>query len=260
MFLLNELNCTTEEFSDCLELAWRQIKKISQNLKAEEHPEGFVLGGQPGAGKSMLTKYIFSELKGNAISISGDDFRPYHPHFKEIQILYKENSPKYTAKFSGLMTESLINKTLLNHYNVVIEGTFRTATVPLNTLKNLKDAGYKAGVKILICNKAISWKACQNRYEKMLEANPLLARAVDKAHHDLVVSQLPATIKEVYDSRVADSFEIYERVHDGKSYAIKNIFRSTENLPLEMNKIKSILEGNDFVRKISRDRDFEYGR
>lgn len=37
-------------------------------------------------------------------------------------------------------------------------------------------------------------------------------------------------------------------------------FRSSENLPLEMNKIKSILEGNDFVRKISRDRNFEYGR
>ncbi|WP_295798017.1 hypothetical protein [uncultured Treponema sp.] len=44
---------------------------------------------------------------------------------------------------------------------------------------------------IQICDSKTSWKSCQERYEKMKETNPLLARAVNKAHHDLVIRQLP---------------------------------------------------------------------
>lgn len=261
IFEKNSLNCSEQDFRNLFQVVWNDLTQDDGFLRpGQVEPLGFVLGGQPGAGKSFLTSKIMEKLNRNMLSISGDDFRPYHPYFEIIRKLYKEEAAQYTAKFSGKMTELLIKKALQERFNVVIEGTFRTATVPLNTLKNLKDAGYRAGVKILICNKTLSWQACQERYEKMLNSNPVLARAVDKAHHDLVVGQLPATIKEVYDSRVADSFEIYERIPDGKSYAIKNIFRSTENLPLEVNKIKNILEGNDFVRKISRDKDFEYGR
>ncbi|WP_296662978.1 zeta toxin family protein [Treponema sp. UBA753] len=62
-------------------------------LEAEVSPEGFVLGGQPGAGKTTLTNMLSARLNKNIISISGDDFRPYHPHFEEIQNLYKEESP-----------------------------------------------------------------------------------------------------------------------------------------------------------------------
>ncbi|WP_308687444.1 zeta toxin family protein [uncultured Treponema sp.] len=55
----------------------------------------------------------------------------------------------------------------------------------------MKQAGCRTGIVIQICDSKTSWKSCQERYEKMKETNPLLARAVNKAHHDLVIRQLP---------------------------------------------------------------------
>lgn len=40
------------------------------------------------------------------------------------------------------MTEAIFQKAILNKYNLIIEGTFRTAQVPINTLKTLKENGY----------------------------------------------------------------------------------------------------------------------
>lgn len=137
MYLINELNCTDEEFKDKFRIVWNQIKLMNPFLEAEESPEGFVLGGQPGAGKTTLTNMLSARLNKNIISISGDDFRPYHPHFEEIQSLYKEESPKYTSKFSGRMTEELIDKAVSEKYNIVVEGTFRTsANTCLDTEKD----------------------------------------------------------------------------------------------------------------------------
>lgn len=46
MYLINELNCTDEEFKDKFRIVWNQIKFMNPFLEAEESPEGFVLGGQ----------------------------------------------------------------------------------------------------------------------------------------------------------------------------------------------------------------------
>ena len=181
-FIVGELNSSEQEFSEKVKKVWKDIVEDDPFISAaQECPEGFVLGGQPGAGKTTLANMLSARLNKNIISISGDDFRPYHPHFEEIQSLYKEESPKYTSKFSGRMTEELIDKAVSEKYNIVVEGTFRTSATPVSTLKKMKQAGYRTGIAIQICDKETSWKSCQERYEKMKETNPLLARAVDKS-------------------------------------------------------------------------------
>lgn len=166
-FIVGELNCSEQEFSEKVKKVWKDIVEDDPFISAaQESPEGFVLGGQPGAGKTTLTNMLSARLNKNIISISGDDFRPYHPHFEEIQSLYKEESPKYTSKFSGRITEELIDKAVSEKYNIVVEGTFRTSATPISTLKKMKQAGYRTGIAIQICDKETSWKSCQERYEK----------------------------------------------------------------------------------------------
>lgn len=63
MYLINELNCTDEEFKDKFRIVWNQIKLMNPFLEAEESPEGFVLGGQPGAGKNNAHKYAFRKIE-----------------------------------------------------------------------------------------------------------------------------------------------------------------------------------------------------
>ena len=195
----------------------KEFKKIWDDLLDDYHlakpctnPQGFVLGGQPGAGKSNLLKQIENRLNGNVLIINADEFRRYHPQFDEIQAQYGDDAPKHTAEFSGKMAEQILNKALTEHYNIAIEGTFRTAQTPLNTLDLMKSHGYQTAVHIQICPKEISWQSTIKRYNAMIKAG-LTPRAVDKAHHDLVCDRLPENADTVYQSGKADEFQVYSR-------------------------------------------------
>ena len=209
----------------------KEFKKVWDDLLDDYHlakpcvnPQGFVLGGQPGAGKSNLLKQIENNLDGNVLIINADEFRRYHPQFDEIQAKYGDDAPKHTAEFSGKMAERVLNKALTEHYNIAIEGTFRTAETPLNTLDLMKSHGYKTAVHIQTCPKSLSWQSTIKRYNAMIKAG-LTPRAVDKAHHDLVCDRLPENADTVYQSGKADEFQVYSRnslIFDG---------RTTKDLP-----------------------------
>lgn len=176
-----------------------------------KNPTGFVLGGQPGAGKSSLILKVKEELKGNAIVINGDDYRKYHPDYARFQAQDTKDSAPKTQEFAGKMTEAILQKAIKEKYNVVIEGTFRTAQTPIQTLKQFKENGYQTQVMIQTCNKELSWESCLERYNKMLEVNPQEARYTPKEHHDLVCENLAQNIEQVCQSGFVDKVEIYKR-------------------------------------------------
>lgn len=78
----------------------KQFKKILYFYKSRysptENPKVFLLGGQPGAGKSGLENAI--NIENEYISISGDDYREYHPKFEELNIRYGKESSKHTQQ------------------------------------------------------------------------------------------------------------------------------------------------------------------
>lgn len=201
-------------YEKCFDEIWfKEILLKNNTAKPNQtSPQAYVLGGQPGAGKSMLIQKALNELEDDAIIINGDDYRKYHPEYLSLQEKYAKDSPKYTAEFSAKMIQLVLQKALSKKYNVIIEGTFRTSTTPINTLKNFKDNGYKTFVLIQICDKDISFNSCIERYEKMLKVCPKEARYVDKAHHDEVVYNLAQNIQDVQDSGFADNIRIYSRV------------------------------------------------
>ncbi len=136
------MNINKELFSE----VWERTKK--KHITSQEQPKAYVLGGQSGSGKSYLIKKVLDELDSNAIVINGDDFRRFHPDYEKLQKEQGKDSPKFTAKFAGEMTEAILKKAIYEKYNIVIEGTFRTSETPLKTLKQLKDNNYKTNVYI----------------------------------------------------------------------------------------------------------------
>lgn len=196
-------------------IIWSDLKK--DYITPVNNPKAFVLGGQPGAGKSNLIETVRKELNKNVIVINGDDYRKYHPDYANLQAIYGKDSPKHTAIFAGMITEMILDKAIKNKLNIVIEGTFRTTTTPIKTLQLFKDNGYNTNVLIQTCHKDISWQSCLERYEKMLETNPAEARFTDQAHHDMVVDNLANNIKEVQKSGLVDNMKIYSRILDKKT-------------------------------------------
>ena len=78
--------------------------------KPTDNPQAFILGGQPGAGKTGLQEIMSAKVNGNLIVINGDEFRSLHPDFEYLQTKYGKDSVDYTGAFSGKITENLIKK------------------------------------------------------------------------------------------------------------------------------------------------------
>jgi len=181
-----------------------------QQISPVKSPKGFVLGGQPGAGKSNLVGIIRQELNRNVLIINGDEFRRYHPNFDGIQEQYGIDSPKHTAAFSGHMTERVIEKALREGYNISVEGTFRTTETPMRTLEKMREHGYETAVYIQTAPLEVSWQSTLERYHAM-ELLGETPRATPKEHHDLVVKLLPQNADAVFLSGKADVFKVYSR-------------------------------------------------
>lgn len=220
-------------------------KKSMSAISNQPQPQAFILGGQPGAGKSSITKNARDNLRKNVIVINGDDFRKYHPDYKLVQTKQGQDAPKYTAEFAGAMTEAILKKAIEEKYNIIIEGTFRTSNTPIKTLQLFKDNGYETNVLIQTCHQAISWQTCLDRYERMLQDNPKEARFTDKQHHDLVVENLAQNIKQVQKSGLVDHLQIFARVpvKGTNEFQQKEIYNSNSNKPVNTATINKYLQG-----------------
>ncbi len=224
---------------NAFDIVWKELLKNEDvEVSSVSFPKSFVLGGQPGAGKSQLLQKASLICRSNLIIISGDDFRKFHPDYERLQKEHGKDSPSFTSEFSAKMTEAVLRKAISEHYNIAIEGTFRTSEVPIKTLTLLKTNGYKTKVMIQTCCKELSWKSCQERYERMMELDPKEARWTNKDHHDMVCQNLADNILKVYESGLVDEMEIFSRDEMGNN---KIIYTSKSSTAPSVNAINNEL-------------------
>ncbi|MGT2948276.1 zeta toxin family protein [Streptococcus devriesei] len=174
-------------------------------------PTAILLGGQSGAGKTVIHRLKSSEFKGNIIVIDGDSFRSQHPNYKELHAQFGKDDVEYTKEFAGKMVEALINELSQKGFNLLIEGTLRTSQVPLKTAQLLKSRNYLVHLAIMATKPELSYLSTLVRYEEMFLQSPDSARSTPKDHHDAIVHHLPSNVQELQDSMIFDSIQIYNR-------------------------------------------------
>ena len=172
-------------------------------------PNAYILGGQPGAGKTALQNLIRKNNK-NIIVINADSFREFHPCFNEIQEQYGNDSPKYTQPFINHVTEKLIDELSAEKYNLIIEGTLRTANVPISTCLELKKKGYRVELHVMAVKRAISYESTVLRYENAI-AQGEIPRATAKEHHDMVAEAIAENLDVIYQSKVFEDIKLFNR-------------------------------------------------
>lgn len=189
----------------------RNIELLTFNKTKSDIPHAVILGGQSGAGKTTIHRVKMMEAKGNYIIIDGDTYRAQHPHFRALQERYGVDSVEYTKTFAGKMVEALIDKLSSLDYNIIIEGTLRSSSVPIQTARLLNDKGYSVDFCLIATKPELSYLTTQLRYLEMLVVDPLQARATPKEHHDGIVKSLVANITELEQSGVFESIQVYKR-------------------------------------------------
>ena len=199
---------SSEDFDKALELT---IDLLTFNKNISSTPHAVILGGQSGAGKTTIHRVKMMEYKGDYIVIDGDTYRAQHPHFRELQEKYGVDSVDYTKTFAGKMVEAVIDKLSSLKYNLIIEGTLRSAAVPINTATLLKSKGYTVDFCLIATKPELSYLTTQLRYLEMMIMDPLQARATPKDHHDGIVKSLVANINELEQSGLFESLQVYKR-------------------------------------------------
>lgn len=91
------------------------------------------------------------------------------------------------------MTEALTDSLSRIGYNLIIEGTLRTAEVPLKTAELLRQRGYGVSLALMAVKPEISLVSCQIRYEEMRVAGTT-PRATDPAHHNKIIDQIVSNL------------------------------------------------------------------
>jgi zeta-toxin len=238
-----EKNYTNEE----LELVFQKILKMyMSSYSSSKNPKVFLLGGQPGAGKSGLENML--NLGDEYISISGDDYREYHPRFKEINLEYGKEASKYTQQWAGQITEKLIEKLAKAKYNLIIEGTLRTAQLPLKEADRFKKLGYEVELYVLAVKPEKSYLGTLLRYEEMIKWGKI-PRMTPKEHHDLVVKNIGDNLEIIYNSKAFDNIKLFDRENNllynyKENYDIspKNILENEFNCEWKLEEIKNFRE------------------
>ena len=200
-----EKDYTDEE----LEIKFKEILEYYKSIYSPtENPKVVLLGGQPGAGKSGLENMV--NIKKNYVSISGDDYREYHPRFKEINLEYGREASKYTQQWAAEITEKLIKELRKEKYNLIIEGTLRTAELPLKEANAFKKAGYKVELNVVVVKSEKSRLGTLERYEAMLKQGKV-PRMTPKEHHNLVVNNIGNNLEIIYNSKAFDNIKLFDR-------------------------------------------------
>ncbi|WP_339000550.1 zeta toxin family protein [Fusobacterium animalis] len=200
-----EKNYTNDE----LEIKFKEILGYYKSMYSPtENPKVVLLGGQPGAGKSGLENMV--NIKKNYVSISGDDYREYHPRFKEINLEYGREASKYTQQWAAEITEKLIKELRKEKYNLIIEGTLRTAELPLKEANAFKKAGYNVELNVVVVKPEKSRLGTLERYEAMLKQGKV-PRMTPKEHHDLVVNNIGNNLEIIYNSKAFDNIKLFDR-------------------------------------------------
>lgn len=192
-----------------LEIKFKEILEYYKSMYSPtENPKVVLLGGQPGAGKSGLENMV--NIKKNYVSISGDDYREYHPRFKEINLEYGREASKYTQQWAAEITEKLIKELRKEKYNLIIEGTLRTAELPLKEANAFKKAGYNVELNVVVVKPEKSSLGTLERYEAMLKQGKV-PRMTPKEHHDLVVNNIGNNLEIIYNSKAFDNIKLFDR-------------------------------------------------
>ena len=236
-----------EAKSKLINLIWERIQIEQPNLSSKVIPKAYMIGGQPGAGKSTSTEALVKEFNNNILKIDMDDYRKSHPNYEQINQVYGKEASLYTNKFAAEVRDVIMKRALDNKYNVIIDGTMKNHTLAEKQINQLEKAGYSIETRIYTCSKELSLQSIENRYQKAIIQGQI-PRYVPKEFHDSVLTELPKTIDKLYQSGKIKIVEVYnrqEKLYDSRidkglpSVSIQNEINKNENKLSQDHSVKS---------------------
>ena len=121
----------------------------------------------------------------------------------------------FTHAFAGNMTNLLEDMASKRKYNISMEWAMRDPKEPLETMKKLKDMGYKNIVNYIMVHRDVSLSACVLR-ANIMNSNNHIIRRIPESFHNFACDTLPNACKEIYEKgyvigHFIDAFHLLDR-------------------------------------------------
>lgn len=206
------------------------IPQIIGNALPEEKKQAFILGGQPGSGKSSFAREVLKVNK-NIVFINGDDLRAYHPKY---YFYLKENDKEaadMTQAVCNYWIESLIQECIVRSLDFIVEGTMRKTDVPMRTATMLHEAGYFINLVVISTPYELSLKSLEYRYQELKKLGQP-ARFTKRDSHDEAYRNLEGTLVSLFESQLFKRFFVYTRDYSGFKESIFEVGEQGEALQI----------------------------
>lgn len=167
---------TNEQIYEIFENFWRE--NCSQLLPTE-NPQLFIVGSQPGSGKTGLVNKIGREQ--SILILLGDVYRSLHPNIAVII-----NSPdysKFTGPLNGVVNLLVISRCVDRKISFVFETTMGNLESIEKTIEMAYNSEYLLNMNMLIVKKNSSFLGTYYRAAKFIE-NHIACRFSIHAFHD----------------------------------------------------------------------------
>ncbi|MCL2860453.1 MAG: zeta toxin family protein [Oscillospiraceae bacterium] len=174
-----------------------------------EKPKAIIDIAPPASGKTGLNAFGQEQfLNNNVVIINSDDIKPFHPKVDEIAKLYPQYYTKITDEESNTWTSSLFETAMREGYNIIFEGTGRTARI-LETIKS-KMQGYEVIIRGMAVNELNCLMSLIERYECQVTTRGW-GRLVTQEHFYETYNEMPNTIDVIERSGIVSAVEVYKR-------------------------------------------------
>lgn len=208
------------------------------------------------AGKTQSKQEVLGEHP-DAVPVIGDDFRPYHPDYRELMRSSPIDMPDVTAQASARWVEMSIDHLRTQRRSVLLETTMRQPGVVEKTARAFRDAAYQVEIRALAVPGALSRMGAVTRY---LGTGGARSRWTPAEAHDTAYEAMPHTLERLVAEELANRVVVAMR--SGRVLLDRNVTTETASqtavdarraveygrLPTQMSRP----EGDDWVRQFLR--------
>ena len=135
-----------DEMNDLFErTVWPSVKE--NKTGNQKHPMAFIIAGQPGSGKTRMSSMIIEEYGGNIIQSMSDNFRGFHPRFRQLLKKYGQYCACFSIEQGKYLSDLTMKKAAEGRYHILQEGSLENVAHTLDYISYLKDMGYEPGLQ-----------------------------------------------------------------------------------------------------------------
>ena len=197
---------------DASESVYQRTERVAlARTTFQERPHAILLGGQPGSGKSELSKAAVFELvsRGGSVTIDPDAIRKNIPAYAALSRSDPQHAADRTQAEARTWTSNLLKAAVDGKRNLVIDGTMRNPVYVRELSAHLKEQGYTVEARVIAVSPELSMARARLRFEKNVAMRGV-GRFVNPQQHDQAYAGLAQSVRALEQGKLVDSVRVYD--------------------------------------------------